>query len=175
MTEVCSENHKKVFVEKGKISDRCFEPCRVKETVAKQREIALERNKFNRCEALVWSVVSYSILPGLLFLQNMDLFVDIFGYPTCHWSPQFSQLNWAPLKLILDFFRIKSLPCSMICFSLGRVRVLWSVLHLVCSYDLCRGFSLAILWLVGVCHLAVEQRNPSLTIRGSLTKILREQ
>lgn len=53
MTEVCSENHKKVFVEKGKISDRCFEPCRVKETVAKQREIALERNKFNRCEALV--------------------------------------------------------------------------------------------------------------------------
>lgn len=53
MTEVCFENHNKVFVEKGRISERCFEPCRVKGTVAKQREVALQRNKINRYEGLV--------------------------------------------------------------------------------------------------------------------------
>lgn len=53
MTEVCFKSHNKVFVEKGKISERCFEPFRVKETVVKQGKIALERNTINRCETLV--------------------------------------------------------------------------------------------------------------------------
>lgn len=205
MTEVCFENHNKVFVEKGRISERCFEPCRVKGTVAKQREVALQRNKINRYEGLVWSVISYSILPGLLLFQDMALLwvMGTFECPTCHWSPQFSQLNWAPVKsgfglpkksksqresprqggplwniwslLSGDWIKRNYLPRSMTCFCLGRVRVLWSVLHLVCSYDLCRGFSRTILRLVELCHLAVEQRNQSLTIIGSLTKILREQ
>lgn len=75
----------------------------------------------------------------------------------------------------LNWIKGNYLPCSILCFCLGRVRVLWSVLNLVCSYDLCRGLSLTILGLVGVCHLAVEQRNQPLTIRGSLTQVLREQ
>lgn len=110
MTEVCYENHNKVFVEKGKNSERCFEPCRVKETVAKQRELALERNKINRCEVLVWCVVSYSGYPGLLLFQNMSLLwvMGTFGCPTCHWPPQFSQLNWAPLKC--DFRLLWKVP-----------------------------------------------------------------
>lgn len=69
-----------------------------------------------------------------------------------------------------DWIKGNYLPCSMICFSLGRVKVLWSVLHLVCSYDLCRDYT-----MVGICHLAVEQRNQSLPTRGSMTKVLREQ
>lgn len=104
-----------------------------------------------------------------------------FGCPTCHWSPQLSQLNWASVKCDFGLFLRRSpgekasdrevlsgtseslnwikgnyLPYSMICFCLGRVSVLWSILNLVCSCDLCRELILTILGLIGVCHLAVR-------------------
>lgn len=116
MTEVCFENNNKVFVEKGKISERCFEPRKVKETVVKQREVALERNKINRCEALVWSVISYSVLPGLLLFQNMAL-LWVMGTMALLWvmdvphvTGHLNLVSWIEClwNVTLDFLRSQS-------------------------------------------------------------------
>lgn len=104
MLEVCFENHNKVLVEKGRISEMWPGPRRVKIAVAKQRQVALERKKINRRGGLVWSQMSYSILPGLYLLyQDMALWqvMGTFECPRWHWTPQFSQLNRAPV--ICDF------------------------------------------------------------------------
>lgn len=53
MLEVCFENHNKVLVEKGRISETWPGPRRVKIAVAKQRQVALERKKINRRGGLV--------------------------------------------------------------------------------------------------------------------------
>jgi len=53
MLEVCFENHNKVLVEKGRISERWPGPCRVKEAVSKQRQVALEGKKINKGGGLV--------------------------------------------------------------------------------------------------------------------------
>lgn len=53
MLEVCFEKHDKVLVEKGRISEVWPGPCGTKEAVVKQRQVALERRKINRCGGLV--------------------------------------------------------------------------------------------------------------------------
>lgn len=189
MLEVCFEKHNKVLVEKGRISEVWPGPCRTKEAVAKQRQVALERRKINRCGRLVWSEMSYSILSGLYLLsQNVGVFCgswvpldvpDVIGHlGLVNWI----ELLWtvtlgllssqsprekAPDKEILSgvaenllsghWIKRSGLPCSLVWLCLGRVRVLHSVISLVCRCVLW-GIQ-SVLQMVVVCHLVEEQRN----------------
>lgn len=175
------------------------------EAVAKQRQVAVERKKINRHGGLVWSEMSYVILPGVyLLFQDMALpwVMGTFGCPRWHWTPQFSQLNWGPVNcdfgipkksksqrespdrevlsgiaeslLPGDWIKRNDLPRCPVCLCLRRVRALWSVLHLVCSSVLCRGFNLNVLQLVVSLSLGwgAEEIVP---YHYWLTKICRER
>ena len=48
MLEVCFENHSEMLVEKRRVSERWPGPCRVKEAVGKERQVALERKQMSR-------------------------------------------------------------------------------------------------------------------------------
>lgn len=75
--------------------------CRVKQIVAKEKQAALGRKQMSRLWGLVWSEMSSAILSDLFLLFPHTALLQVvgaFGCPRWHWTPQFSQLGWAPVN-----------------------------------------------------------------------------